>query len=101
MGIYFRDILIKRISRGTNNCGHCVLEKNIYFLMWSSSTFTLLQLKVRLFWMKAEMDKQCRLIFKAFFDHITKGMNNFDHTHTYIHTHMRTHTKYLTQDSTK
>ncbi len=33
MGIYFRDILLIRISRGANNCVQCVLEKNIDFIM--------------------------------------------------------------------
>ncbi len=76
MGIYFRDILIIRISRGTNNCGNCVLEKNIYFIMWFPPTFFYLQLKVRsfgIFWMKDQMDKQSRFIFTAFFDNIYQG----------------------------
>ncbi len=30
MGIYFRDILLRRISRGTSNCVQHVFEKNIY-----------------------------------------------------------------------
>jgi len=33
MGIYFRDILLIRISRGANNCVQSVFEKNIYFIM--------------------------------------------------------------------
>ncbi len=33
MGIYFRDILLIRISRGANNCGQHSLAKNIYFIM--------------------------------------------------------------------
>ncbi len=33
MGIYFRDILLIRISRGANNCVQRVSEKNIYFIM--------------------------------------------------------------------
>ncbi len=33
MGIYFRDILLVRISRGANNCVQHVFEKNIYFIM--------------------------------------------------------------------
>ncbi len=33
MGIYFRDILLIRISRGANNCGQHSLEKNSYFIM--------------------------------------------------------------------
>ncbi len=32
-GIYFRDILLIRISRGANNCGQHSLAKNIYFIM--------------------------------------------------------------------
>ncbi len=39
MGIYFRDILLIRISRGTNNCVQCVFEKNIYFTMRFSPIF--------------------------------------------------------------
>ncbi len=34
MGIYFRDILLVRISRGANNCDQYALGKNIYFIMW-------------------------------------------------------------------
>ncbi len=30
-GIYFRDILLTRISRGANNCGQHPLEKNSLF----------------------------------------------------------------------
>ncbi len=33
MGIYFRDILLIRISSGANNCVQYVLEINIYFIM--------------------------------------------------------------------
>ncbi len=33
MGIYFRDTLLIRISRGANNCGQHSLAKNIYFIM--------------------------------------------------------------------
>ncbi len=33
MGIYFRDILLRRNSRDTNNCVQRVFEKNIYFIM--------------------------------------------------------------------
>ncbi len=33
MGIYFRYILLIRISRGANNCVQLVFEKNIYFIM--------------------------------------------------------------------
>ncbi len=31
--VYFRDILLIRISRGANNCVQRVFEKNIYFIM--------------------------------------------------------------------
>ncbi len=33
MEIYFRDILLIRISRGANNCVQRVFEKNIYFII--------------------------------------------------------------------
>ncbi len=39
MGIYFRDILLIRISRGANNCGQHSLEKHIYFIMRFSPHF--------------------------------------------------------------
>ncbi len=39
MEIYFRDILLIRISRGTNNCVQRVFEKNIYFIMIFSPIF--------------------------------------------------------------
>ncbi len=32
MGIYFRDILLIRTSRGANNCVQCVFENKIYFI---------------------------------------------------------------------
>jgi len=32
MGIYFRDIFPIKNSRGANNYGQSVLEKNIYFI---------------------------------------------------------------------
>ncbi len=41
MGIYFRDILLIRISRGANNCGQHSLAKNIYFIMRFSPHFQL------------------------------------------------------------
>ncbi len=41
--IYFRDILLIIISSCVNNCGQCVFEKNIYFMM----RFVLHQWKVR------------------------------------------------------
>ncbi len=34
MGIYFRQILLIRISRGANNCVQHVFEKNIYFIIF-------------------------------------------------------------------
>ncbi len=40
-GIYFRDILLTRISRGANNCGQHPLEKNSYFIMRFSPHFQL------------------------------------------------------------
>ncbi len=42
MEIYL-DILVIRISKGTNNCGHCVLEKIIYFRMWPLSPLKFLK----------------------------------------------------------
>ncbi len=48
MGIYFRDILLIRISRGANNCGQHSLEKNIYFIMKFSPHFQLFYFNDRL-----------------------------------------------------
>ncbi len=48
MGIYFRDILLIRISRGANNCGQHSLEKNIYFIMRFSPHFQLFYFNDRL-----------------------------------------------------
>ncbi len=48
MGIYFRDILLTRISRGANNCGQHPLEKNIYFIMRFSPHFQLFYFNDRL-----------------------------------------------------
>ncbi len=48
MGIYFRDILLIRISRGANNCGQHSLEKNIYFIMRFSPYFQLFYFNDRL-----------------------------------------------------
>jgi len=33
MGMYFRDVFLIKNSRGANNYGQRVLEKNIYFIM--------------------------------------------------------------------
>ncbi len=48
MGIYFRDILLIRISRGANNCGQHSLAKNIYFIMRFSPHFQLFYFNDRL-----------------------------------------------------
>ncbi len=48
MGIYFRDILLIRISRGANNCVQQSLEKNIYFIMRFSPHFQLFYFNDRL-----------------------------------------------------
>ncbi len=48
MGIYFRDILLTRISRGANNCGQHPLEKNSYFIMRFSPHFQLFYFNDRL-----------------------------------------------------
>ncbi len=47
-GIYFRDILLTRISRGANNCGQHPLEKNSYFIMRFSPRFQLFYFNDRL-----------------------------------------------------
>ncbi len=73
MGIYFRYILIIRISRGSNNCGHCVLEKKYLLpnvIPPPPHTHTFLIIFVLI---KDQMYKQCRLISTAFFDHIYQG----------------------------
>ncbi len=48
MNIYFRDILLIRISTGANNCGQHSLEKNIYFIMRFSPHFQLFYFNDRL-----------------------------------------------------
>ncbi len=65
MGIYFRDILLIRISRGANNCGQHSLEKNIYFIMWFSPHFQLFYFNDR-------------LEFCEFFEWKIKRINNAD-----------------------
>ncbi len=68
------------LSKGTNNCGHCVLDKHIYFLMSFSPTFTFFfftSIKGFFFLMKHQMDKKCRLHFTASFDHIYQGYEYF------------------------
>ncbi len=51
MGIYFRDILLIRISRGANNCVQRVFEKYIYFIMIFPPHFKFLLSNERLdFW---------------------------------------------------
>ncbi len=65
MGIYFRDILLIRISRGANNCGQHSLEKNIYFIMRFSPHSQLFYFNDRLeFW--------------EFFEWKIKRINNAD-----------------------
>ncbi len=46
--LYFRDILLIRISRCANNCGQCELEKNIYFIMRFYPHFPLFHFNERL-----------------------------------------------------
>ncbi len=76
MGIYFRDILLIRISRGTNNCVQRVFEKNIYFIMrFPPFSIVLVQWKVRFLW----FSEPSLIIF-------TKGANNSDHDCIYIYT---------------
>ncbi len=65
MGIYFRDILLIRISRGANNCGQHSLAKNIYFKMRFSP-------HSQLFYFND------RLGFCEFFEWKIKRINNAD-----------------------
>ncbi len=65
MGIYFRDILLIRISRGANNCGQHSLEKSIYFTMRFSPHFQLFYFNDR-------------LEFCEFFEWKIKRINNAD-----------------------
>ncbi len=65
MGIYFRDILLIRISRGANNCGQHSLEKNSYFIMRFSPHFQLFYFNDR-------------LEFCEFFEWKIKRINNAD-----------------------
>ncbi len=65
MGIYFRDILLIRISRGANNCGQHSLEKNSYFTMRFSPHFQLFYFNDR-------------LEFCEFFEWKIKRINNAD-----------------------
>ncbi len=65
MGIYFRDILLPRISRGANNCGQHSLEKNSYFIMRFSPHFQLFYFNDR-------------LEFCKFFEVKIKRINNAD-----------------------
>ncbi len=69
MGIYFRDILLIRISKGANNCSQHSLKKNIYFRMRFSPHFQLFYLNI-FFWVIDQKDKQCWFIFTAAFAHI-------------------------------
>ncbi len=64
-GIYFRDILLTRISRGANNCGQHSLEKNSYFIMRFSPHFQLFYFNDR-------------LEFCKFFEGKIKRINNAD-----------------------
>ncbi len=48
MGIYFRDILLIRMSRGGNICVQCVFEKNIYFVMISPPILNSYPMKVKI-----------------------------------------------------
>ncbi len=65
MGIYFRDILLIRISRGANNYGQHSLAKNIYFIMRFSPHFQLFYFNDR-------------LEFCEFFEWKIKRINNAD-----------------------
>ncbi len=65
MGIYFRDILLTRISRGANNCGQPSIGENIYFIMRFSP-------QIQLFYFND------RLEFCKFFEGKIKRINNAD-----------------------
>ncbi len=78
-GIYFRDILLTRISRGANNCGQHPLEKNIYFIMRFLPHFQLFYFNDRLEFCKFFEGKLKRinnadLFFTAAFAHIYQGL---------------------------
>ncbi len=64
-GIYFRDILLTRISRGANNCGQHPLEKSSYVIMRFSPHFQLFYFNDR-------------LEFCKFFEGKIKRINNAD-----------------------
>ncbi len=78
-GIYFRDILLIRISRGANNCGQHSLEKNIYFIMRFSPQFQLFYFNDRLDFCELLSERSrinnADLFSQPPFAHIIKGAN--------------------------
>ncbi len=92
MGIYFRDILLIRISRGTSNCVQRVFEKNIYFIMIFPPHFKFLLSNERLDFCDVFffLNKRSKgLTMQIIFLHspliiFTKGANIFGHDCVYI-----------------
>ncbi len=96
MGIYFRDILLIRISRGANNCGQHSLEKNIYFIMRFSPHFQLFYFNDRLefcefFEWKIKRINNADLFSQPPLLIFIKGANIGGGHHAYIHTYIHTH----------
>ncbi len=91
MGIYFRDILLIRISRGTNNCVQHVFEKNIYFIMRFSHIFKCFSSMkgsffVIFFKYNIKRINNAGLFSEPSLIIFTKGANNSDHDCIYTHT---------------
>ncbi len=96
MGIYFRDILLTRISRGANNCGQHPLEKNIYFIMRFSPQIQLFYFNDRLEFCKFFEGKIKRINNADLFSQLPllifiKGANISGGHCIYIHTHTHTY----------
>ncbi len=83
MKIYFRDILLIRISWGANICVQRVFEKNIYFIMLFPPHLKFVLSNERLDFCEL-LNKILKgltmgYVFTPFFDHIYQGADIFGH----------------------
>ncbi len=84
MGIYFRNILLIRITRGANNCIQCVFEKNIYLIMIFPPTLSSYYSMKSLIFVKKKKKKIKRIKNAETFSQpsliiFNKGANIFGH----------------------
>ncbi len=80
MGIYFRDILLIRISRGTNICVQCVFDKKILIMIFYPifNSFSSMEGNF-FFFLKIKRINNANLFSEPSLIIFTEGGNNSDH----------------------